>query len=275
MILCRCEGTDYYTVPLKIKGVDFMKNKFMLELTYRLLPLVSFDEMKEILDDYSGFMVDSQVNEKPKEVMKSLEIPKKNGFIAGVLFVAFWLFFVYFNMWSMTAYNFPFYTLAAITIIFGGVGLFLIYSQLSKKLMFISKFSSNRKSSKTVNAIFSVIVIIGMLSFIGWIISSFIYTYEYENLANVGLFIESLYTVFSVFPIVALVLFFIKGSDYFFSFCSSLASVTAFTAIKLFLSSISSMEWYIFPYLYAILGIYILEIVIIAVLYKKLKKVTE
>jgi uncharacterized membrane protein len=53
-----------------------MKNKFMLELTYRLLPLVSFDEMKEILDDYSGFMVDSQVNEKPKEVMKSLEIPK-------------------------------------------------------------------------------------------------------------------------------------------------------------------------------------------------------
>lgn len=101
-----------------------MKNKFMLELTYRLLPLVSFDELKEILDDYSGFMVDSQVNEKPKEVMKSLEIPKKNGFIAGVLFVAFWLFFVYFNMWSMTAYNFPFYTLAAITIIFG----VLVYS---------------------------------------------------------------------------------------------------------------------------------------------------
>ena len=275
MILCRCDGTDYYTVPLKIKGVDFMKNKFMLELTYRLLPLVGFDEMKEILDDYSGFMVDSQVNEKPKEVMKSLEIPKKNGFIAGVLFVAFWLFFVYFNMWSMTAYNFPFYTLAAITIIFGGVGLFLIYSQLSKKLMFISKFSSNRKSSKTVNAIFSVIVIIGMLSFIGWIISSFIYTYEYENLANVGLFIESLYTVFSVFPIVALVLFFIKGSDYFFSFCSSLISVTVFTAIKLFLSSISSMEWYIFPYLFTLLAIFVAEIMIIAVLNKKLKKVTE
>lgn len=247
----------------------------MLELTYRLLPLVSFSEMKDILDDYSGFMVDSQTTEKPKEVMKSLEIPKRNGFIASVLFVGFWFFFVYFNMWSKTAYNFPFYTLAALTIIFGGVGLFLIYSQLSKKLMFISKFSSNRKSSKTINTTFSVIVIIGMLVFIGWIISSFIHAYEYENLANVGLFIESLYTVFSVFPIVALVLFFIKGSDYFFSFCSSLISVTVFTAVKLFLSTISSMEWYIFPYLFTLLAIFVGKIVIITVLNKKLKKVTE
>ena len=252
-----------------------MKNKFMLELTYRLLPLVSFSEMKEILDDYSGFMVDSQTTEKPKEVMKSLEIPKRNGFTMSVLFVGFWLLFIYFNMWSTTAYNFPFYMLAALTIILGGAGLFLVYSQLSKKLMFVSKFSNNRKTSQTVNAIFSTIVIIGMLSFIGWIISSFIYTYEYENLVNVGLFIELLYTVFSVFPIVALVLFFIKGSDYFFSFCSSLASVTAFTAIKLFLSSISSMEWYIFPYLFTLLAIFVAEIVIIAVLNKKLKKVTE
>ena len=252
-----------------------MKNKFMLELTYRLLPLVSFSEMKEILDDYSGFMVDSQKTEKPKEVMKSLEIPKRNGFIMSVLFVGFWLLFVYFYMWSKTAYRYPFYVLAALVIIFGGVGLFLIYSQLSKKLMFVSKFSNNRKTSQMVNAIFNTIVIIGMLSFIGWIISSFIYTYEYENLANVGLFIESLYTLFSVFPIIALVLFFIKGSDYFFSFCSSLASVTAFTAIKLFLSSISSMEWYIFPYLFTLLAIFVAEIVIIAVLNKKLKKVTE
>ena len=269
------QGTDYCTVPTKNKGVGFMKNKFMLELTYRLLPLVSFSEMKEILDDYSGFMVDSQTTEKPKEVMKSLEIPKRNGFIMSVLFVGFWLFFVYFNMWSTTAYRYPFYVLAALTIILGGVGLFLIYSQLSNKLTFISKFSSNRKTSRMVNTIFSSIVIVGMLSFIGWIISGFIYTYEYENLANVGLFIESLYTVFSVFPIVALVLFFIKGSDYFFSFCSSLISVTVFTAIKLFLSSISSMEWYIFPYLFTLLAIFVAEIIIVAVLNNKLKKVTE
>ena len=252
-----------------------MKNKFMLELTYRLLPLVSFSEMKEILDDYSGFMVDSQTTEKPKEVMKSLEIPKRNGFIMSVLFVGFWLLFVYFYMWSKTAYRYPFYVLAALTIIFCGAGLFLIYSQLSMKLTFISKFSSNRKTSRMVNNIFSVIVIIGMLSFTWWIISSFIYTYEYENLANVGLFIESLYTVFSVFPIIALVLFFIKGSDYFFSFCSSLISVTVFTAIKLFLSSISSMEWYIFPYLFTLLAVFFAGIIIVAVLNNKLKKVTE
>ena len=127
-------GTDYYTVPLKIKGVDFMKNKFMIELAYRLLPLVSFGEMKEILDDYSGFMVDSQTTEKPKEVMKSLEIPKRNGFTMSVLFVGFWLLFIYFNMWSKTAYRYPFYVLAALTIIFGGAGLFLIYSQSEPRL---------------------------------------------------------------------------------------------------------------------------------------------
>ncbi len=252
-----------------------MKNKFMLELAYRLLPLVSFNEMKEILDDYSDFMVESQLNEKPKEVMKSLEIPKKNGFIIGVLFISFWMFFVYFNIWSRTAYNFPFYALAPLVIIFGGIGLFLIYSQLSKKLMLVSKFSGNRKTSQKINAIFSTIIIMGMLSFIGWIMFGFIYTYEYENLASLGIFIESLYTLFSAFPIVALVLFFFKGSDYFFSFCSSLISVTAFTAIKLFLSTISSMEWYIFPYLFSILGIFIAEIVVIAVLNKKLKKVAE
>ena len=62
-----------------------MKNKFMLELTYRLLPLVSFSEMKEILDDYSGFMVDSQKTEKPKEVMKSLESARSNGLIGSGL----------------------------------------------------------------------------------------------------------------------------------------------------------------------------------------------
>jgi len=268
-------GTDYYTVPLKIKGVDFMKNKFMIELAYRLLPLVSFGEMKEILDDYSGFMVDSQVNEKPKEVMKSLEIPKKNGFISGVLFVAFWLFFVYFNIWSSRAYDVPFYILGFVTMALGAVGLCVIYSALAKKFVLISKFSGNRSCSKVMNFTYGLIVIVGMVGFICWIISTFIYPYEYEKPENVGMFIGSLYDLFTVFPIVNLFLFLIKGSDYFFSFCSSLVSVTAFTAIKLFLSSISSMEWYIFLYLFTILGIYILEIAIIAVLNKKLKKVTE
>lgn len=252
-----------------------MKNKFMLELAYRLLPLVSFGEMKEILDDYSGFMVDSQVNEKPKEVMKSLEIPKKNGFIVGILFIAFWLFFVYFNIWSSRAYDVPFYILGFVTMALGAVGLCVIYSALAKKFVLISKFSDNRACSKVINAIFGTIVIVGMTAFICWIISTFIFAYKYENLENVGLFIDSLYDLFTVFPIVNLFLFLIKGSDYFFSFCSSLVSVTAFTAIKLFLSSISSMEWYIFPYLYAVLAIFIAEIIIVIVLNKRLKKVTE
>lgn len=275
VILCRYEGTDYYTVPLKIKGVDFMKNKFMLELAYRLLPLVSFGEMKEILDDYSDFMVDSQTHEKPNEVMKSLEIPKKNGFIAGVLFIAFWLFFVYFNIWSSRTYDVPFYVLGVVTIVLGAVGLYVIYSALAKKFVLISKFSGNRACSKVINAAFGAVVIMGMTTFICWIISTFIFTYEYKNLESVGLFIDSLYDLFTVLPIVNLFLFLIKGSDYFFSFCISFATVTIFTAIKMFLSSISSMEWYIFLYLFTILGIYILEVVIIAVLNKKLKKVTE
>lgn len=252
-----------------------MKNKFMLEFAYRLLPLVSFGEMKEILEDYSGFMADSQMHEKPKEVMKSLEIPKKNGFIAGVLFVAFWLFFVYFNMWSSRAYDVPFYILGFVTMALGAVGLYVIYSALAKKFVLISKFSGNRSCSKVVNITYGLIVIVGMVGFIGWIISTFIYPYEYEKPENVGMFIDSLYDLFTVFPIVNLFLFLIKGSDYFFSFCSSLASVTAFTAIKLFLSSISSMEWYIFPYLYAIFGIFIAEIIIVILLNKKLKKVTK
>ena len=46
-----------------------MKNKFIKELALRLLPIANFDDMKGVLEDYSGFMGEGEINEKPKDIV--------------------------------------------------------------------------------------------------------------------------------------------------------------------------------------------------------------
>lgn len=55
-----------------------MKNKlFMQKLAQKLLLRCSYCEMKDILDDYKGFMDHSEQNmkERPEEIIKALEQP--------------------------------------------------------------------------------------------------------------------------------------------------------------------------------------------------------
>ena len=65
-----------------------MKNKFIKELALRLLPITSFSEMQGILEDYSGFMGEGEFHEKPKDVVKSLDIDKRKGYITSIIYFA-------------------------------------------------------------------------------------------------------------------------------------------------------------------------------------------
>ena len=252
-----------------------MKNKFMLELSRRLLPFANFGEMKEILGDYSGFMVDSQVHEKPKDIVKSLELQKTKGFITGILFILFWWIFGCVNTWATTAWDEPFYFSGAVVILFSVVGLFVLFSVLGKKLALVSQYSGNRKFMQKSNVVLSALMISGITAFIGWLVLTFIYPPEYKEPERVGLFIDLIYNIVCIFAVTNLLVFLIKGSAYFLSSGVSFVAMNIFTVLEIFLSSISSFDNFIFTYLFIVLAAFFIQVIVVGILNSKLKKVIK
>lgn len=252
-----------------------MKNKFMLELSRRLLPFASFSEMKEILGDYSGFMVNSQINEKPKDIVKSLELKKRKGFVTGVLFILFWILFVYGSLWAITAWDEPFYFTGTVLTLFSVAGLFVLFSVLGKKLTLVSEYSGDKKIMQKSNIALSVLMISGITAFICWLILTFIYPPEYKEPERLGLFVDLIYTIVLIFAAINLLLFLIKGSAYFLSFGVSFVSMNIFTVLKIFLSSISIFDNFIIMYLLIVLAVFFIKVIVVGALNSKLKKVIK
>lgn len=211
------QGTDYCTVLLKFKGVDFMKNKFIKELALRLLPIANFDDMKGVLEDYSGFMGEGEINEKPKDIVKSLEIDKRKGYVSSIIYFALLAtsFFVMNETRRMGWSMFMFFSI--VLLLLSIMFLFATYFLWGKKLSLVSQYSDLKIKDNfgvIILSIIPLIIIVGFSFFMIFSLNQFI-TYSIQMLT--GNIIDISFLVLFLCGIIDFILMFLKGSKYFLS----------------------------------------------------------
>lgn len=194
-----------------------MKNKFIKELALRLLPIANFDDMKGVLEDYSGFMGEGEINEKPKDIVKSLEIDKRKGYVSSIIYFALLAtsFFVMNETRRMGWSMFMFFSI--VLLLFSIMFLFATYFLWGKKLSLVSQYSDLKIKDSfgaVVLSIIPLIIIVGFSFFMIFSLNQFI-TYSIQMLT--GNIIDISFLVLFLCGIIDFVLMFFKGSKYLLS----------------------------------------------------------
>lgn len=255
-----------------------MKNKFILELSRRLLLCAGFEEMKEVLEDYSGFMGEGELKEKPKDVISSLDLPKKKNFkIIVVYFVLIALAFfciLRLDIYTGTSvlYDFAVIHLINISLLFT----LITFWVWGKKSAVLSKYVGNNKSLRVTVALTRILPCVLLTGFFVYIVLSFNDVFSFGFLVNYSQSTVAIcYGLLLCFVFSAFILFFMFGSEYFVSLTMAFISFCTFMQYKLFLGSISRMDDFIVPYLCILYFIFVIQAVVTVTLNKKLKKVMK
>jgi hypothetical protein len=220
------------------KGVDFMNNKFIKELAIRLLPITSFDEMQGILEDYTGFMSEAEIHEKPKDVVRSLEIDKRKGYISSIIYFAL-LVISFFAMNSIRRMGWNMFVFFSIVLLLLCIMvLFSTYFLWGKKLSLVSQYSNLKIKDKfgaVVLSVIPLIIIVGFSFFMIFSLNQFI-THSIQMLT--GNIIDISFLVLFVCGIIDFILMFLKGSKYFLSTTINYSAFACLVQSELFCISI-------------------------------------
>ena len=215
-----------------------MKNKFIKELALRLLPITSFSEMQGILEDYSGFMGEGEIHEKPKDVVKSLDIDKRKGYITSIIYFALLVvsFFAMNNIrrmgWNMFAFC------SIVLLLMCVLFLFSTYSLWGKKLSLVSQYSSLKLKDNIAAVILSIIPSVIIIGFSIFIILSFKSLISHSTLMLTGNIIDISFLVLFVCGIIDFILMFFKGSRYFLNTIINYCAFACLVQSELFCVSI-------------------------------------
>ena len=249
-----------------------MKNKFIRELAHKLLLVASFEEMKGVLEDYSGFMGESEGNESPKEIVNSLGINKTKGYVISIIYFVL-LVISFFAMDGIRVRGFDMLGFCSIVLLLMCVlFLFGTYSIWGKKLSLVSQYSSlKQKDNIFVIALSTIpfIIIVGFSIFMILSLNSFI---SHSTQMLTGFIIDISFLVLFVCGIISLVLMFLKGSKYFLSttisYCA-FACLVQMEVLCMCLSDISLVQKYTL-FILSFLTEFLIFVIIALILNKKL-----
>ena len=142
-----------------------MKNKFIGELAHKLLLVASFEEMKGVLEDYTGFMSEAEIHEKPKDVVRSLEIDKRKGYISSIIYFAL-LVISFFAMNSIRRMGWNMFVFFSIVLLLLCIMvLFSTYFLWGKKLSLVSQYSDLKIKDSFGAVVLSIIPLIIIVGF--------------------------------------------------------------------------------------------------------------
>ena len=251
------------------KGVDFMKKNFMTGLAHRLLLFASFEEMESVLEDYSGFMGESESKESPKEIIDSLGVNKIKGCISVAAYIIFLVasFFIFDSI--RCRYGMP--------IIFGGILLlfslaFLVGTYLlwGKKASLVSKYCDLKRADSFGAAILSLIPTVLIVAFPFFIIFSLYGGIPYSTQMLAANIIDVSFLVMLICGIADVVLFFDKGSKYFLPLIINYIAYACFVEIEHILCSVALVEWKFALSVSLVLAEFIVFLIATLILNKKL-----
>ena len=215
-----------------------MNNKFIKELAIRLLPITSFDEMQGILEDYTGFMSEAEIHEKPKDVVRSLEIDKRKGYISSIIYFAL-LVISFSAMNSIRRMSWNMYVFFSIVLLLLCIMvLFSTYFLWGKKLSLVSQYSDLKSKDKFGAVVLSVIPLIIMVGFSFFMIFSLNQFITHSIQMLTGNIIDISFLVLFVCGIIDFILMFLKGSKYFLSTTINYSAFACLVQSELFCISI-------------------------------------
>ena len=248
-----------------------MKNKFISELAHRLLLVAGFDEMKGVLEDYSGFMGESGGNESPKEIVNSLGINKTKGYAYGVAYIAF-LIISFFVMHSLRGGGFAVLQIIELAPLIILIVVFLIATYLlwGKKASLVSKYSPLNRGCSFLGLLLSLIPIVIIIGFSVFLVLSLSGKVAYATQMLTGTIVDISFLIMLICGIIDFVLFYLKGSKYFFAVTINYIAYAVMVQLEIILCKISFVNSAIILSISLVLAEFIIFLVIATVLNKKL-----
>lgn len=219
-----------------------MKNKFIKELAVRLLPITSFGEMQGILEDYSGFMGEAEIHEKPKDVVKSLEIDKRKGYISSIIyFVLLTVSFFAMNSIRRMGWN-MFVFCSVVLLLLCVLFLFSTYFLWGKKLSLVSQYGDLKSKDNFGAVVLSIIPLIIMVGFCGFMILSLESLISHSTQMLTGIIVDFSFLVLFVCGIISFLLMFLKGSKYFISTALNYCAFAVLVQSEIFCMCLSDIS---------------------------------
>lgn len=248
-----------------------MKNKFINELAHRLLLVAGFDEMKGVLEDYSGFMGESGGNESPKEIVNSLGINKTKGYAYGVAYMAF-LIISFFVMHSLRGGGFAVSQIIELAPLIILIVVFLIATYLlwGKKASLVSKYSPLKRGCSFWGLLLSLIPTVIIIGFSVFLVLSLSGKMPYETQMLTGTIVDISFLIMLVCGIIDFVLFYLKGAKYFFAVTINYIAYAVMVQLEIILCTISFIDSATILSISLVLAEFIIFLVIATVLNKKL-----
>ena len=248
-----------------------MKNKFISELAHRLLLVAGFDEMKGVLEDYSGFMGESGGNESPKEIVNSLGINKTKGYAYGVAYIAF-LIISFFIMHSLRGGGFAVSQIIELAPLIILIVVFLIATYLlwGKKASLVSKYSPLKRGDSFLGLLLSLIPIVIIIGFSVFLVLSLSGKVAYATQMLTGTIVDISFLIMLICGIIDFVLFYLKGSKYFFAVTINYIAYAVMVQLEIILCTISFIDSATILSISLVLAEFIIFLVIVTVLNKKL-----
>lgn len=248
-----------------------MKNKFINELAHRLLLVAGFDEMKGVLEDYSGFMGESGGNESPKEIVNSLGINKTKGYAYGVAYIAF-LIISFFVMHSLRGGGFAVLQIIEFAPLIILIVVFLIATYLlwGKKASLVSKYSPMKRGDSFWGLLLSLIPTVIIIGFSVFIFLSLSGKLPYVTQMLTGTIVDISFLIMLVCGIIDFVLFYLKGAKYFSAVTINYIAYAVMVQLEIILCTISFIDSAMILSISLVLAEFIIFLVIATVLNKKL-----
>ena len=249
-----------------------MKNKFINELAHRLLLVAGFDEMKGVLEDYSGFMGESGGNESPKEIVNSLGINKTKGYAYGVAYMAF-LIISFFVMHSLRGGGFAVSQIIELAPLIILIVVFLIATYLlwGKKASLVSKYSPLKRGDSFWGLLLSLIPTVIIIGFSVFIFLSLSGKMPYETQMLIGgTIVDISFLIMLVCGIIDFALFYLKGAKYFSAVTINYIAYAVMVQLEIILCTISFIDSAMILSISLVLAEFIIFLVIATVLNKKL-----
>ena len=248
-----------------------MKNKFINELAHRLLLVAGFDEMKGVLEDYSGFMGESGGNESPKEIVNSLGINKTKGYAYGVAYMAF-LIISFFVMHSLRGGGFAVSQIIELAPLIILIVVFLIATYLlwGKKASLVSKYSPLKRGDSFWGLLLSLIPTVIIIGFSVFLVLSLSRKVAYATQMITGTIVDISFLIMLVCGIIDFALFYLKGAKYFSAVTINYIAYAVMVQLEIILCTISFIESAIILSISLVLAEFIIFLVIATVLNKKL-----